>query len=182
MLAYFFWHWPAATDAYERDLIAFHRTLAADPPPGFLGSSVARLPAALWLPEGGGYEDRYLLADFAALGALNEAAVSGQRRAPHDAVAARAAGGAGGLYRLRAGRADGIFRPYRAWTAKPAGTSYAEFDEFLRPLVTEGTLVWQRQLTLGPTPEFCIETAAPLASPPPAAIVVEAGAVWPVSD
>lgn len=47
--------------------------------------------------------DWYLVHDFGALGLLNEAAVSTSRAAPHDAAAAVAAGGAGGLYGLRHG-------------------------------------------------------------------------------
>jgi hypothetical protein len=176
MIAYFFWHSDAA--GYERDLIAFHRALAAFPPPGFLGSAICFVSGVPWLPEAGGYEDRYLLADFAALGALNEAAVAGPRRGAHDAVASAARGGVGGLYRPRAGTIDGGFRPFRTWIAKPAGMSYTEFDEFLRPLVTPGAVVWQRQLVLGPTPEFCIETGAPI-DLVGEALRIEARAVWP---
>ena len=174
MLSYFFWHWPAGARDYERNLIAFHRALAANPPAGYLGSAICRLPGAPWLPEAGGYEDRYFLTDFAALGALNEAAISGSRRAPHDVVASQAAGGAGGVYQLRAGAGSGRFRPFRTWVAKPAGTSYSDLDEILRPLIRGGALAWQRQLTLGPTPEFCIETTAPLENSMADALALEA--------
>ena len=57
--------------------------------------------------------------------------------------------------------------------------SYTDFDGFLRPLVTGGALVWQRQLTLGPTPEFCIETAGPVSLRAAGELRIEACAVWP---
>ncbi len=83
MLAYVFWHWPAPSvdrDAYAEALLAFHRALLAEPPAGMRGSRVFALDAAPWVPAERPFEDWYLLDDFAALGALNEAAVSGASR------------------------------------------------------------------------------------------------------
>jgi len=92
--------------------------------------------------------------DFAALGALNEAAVTGSRRDPHDAVGRRAAGGVGGVYLRLASATAAVDRV--AWCAKPAGEPYAAFLGRL-----PAAEVWQRQMVLGPTPEFCIFGAAP---------------------
>ena len=85
MLAYVFWHRPRrgvprrpTSGALER----FHRSLAHRPPSGFRGSATLRAPELPWLGRrgdggpSGGYEDWYLLDDWAALGVLKEAAVA----------------------------------------------------------------------------------------------------------
>ncbi len=154
MLAYVFWHRPAAeTDSalYERALAEFHRALAAAPPPGFQRSWAFQLAEVPWL-GGPGYEDWYLVDDFAALGELNEAAVSASRKAPHDAVARLAADGTAGVYRLVAGEPN-PGAPRAAWLSKPARKTY---PAFLAEIGALGTAAWQRQMTLGPTPEFCV--------------------------
>jgi hypothetical protein len=153
MLAYLFWHWPSPAvepARYADALVAFHRSLAAAAPPGFRGSRAYELAGAPWLPAARAYEDWYLLDDFAALGALNDAAVSGARQGTHDAAARLAAGGHGGVYRrLAEGRAPAA--PWTTWCAKPPGVTYAEFLPRLPAAET-----WQRQLVLGPAPEFCV--------------------------
>jgi hypothetical protein len=161
MLAYVFWHWPApAVDEarYAEALVAFHGALASAPSAGLRGSRVYAVEAAPWLPVARAYEDWYLVDDFAALGALNDAAVSGARRDPHDAAARLAGGGHGGVYHLitpsppwgeRAGERGPVHRT--TWFGKPAGVPYAEFLARLPPGET-----WQRQLVLGPAPEFCL--------------------------
>src|SRR4051794_7144154 len=105
MLAYVFWHWPQAsidTETYLAHLLSFHRTLAANKPDGFQHSVVFRIEHANWLDTTGpAYEEWYLLDDSAAMDHLNEAAVSGACEEPHNRVARQAAGGTGGLYRLR---------------------------------------------------------------------------------
>ncbi len=144
MLAYVFWH--RARDGisgpeYERALRAFHDSVGV--------TSAAFRLAELPFGSGGGYEDWYLLEDWAALGALNAAAVSGERLPRHDAVAGLAAEGWGGVYALVRGPA--VPPAATDWVAKPAGQSYGEFVESL-----EAASVWQRQLLLGPAPEFCL--------------------------
>ncbi len=153
MLAYVFWHWPAPeVDAarYAETLVAFHRVLASVPSPGLRGSRVYEVQGAPWVPVPRAFEDWYLLDDFTALGALNEAAVSGARREPHDSAARLAAGGHGGVYRMLA---PALRRPSptTTWCSKPAGVPYAEFLSKL-PLAE----TWQRQMVLGPAPEFCL--------------------------
>jgi hypothetical protein len=158
MLAYVFWHTRgdevAAAD-YEPRLDAFHAAIGV-PSAWF---AVSGLP---WIPGGDGYEDWYLVEDFAALGELNERAVSGPRRAPHDAAAAQAAWGIAGIYRIKRGepRLDGV--RYAAWRAKPAGVAYEAFEGEV-----PGRAVWQRQMTLGPTPEYVLhDDAGPLEGDP----------------
>src|SRR5436190_17066242 len=107
MLAYVFWHTPAPSadrERYERLLIDFHKTLGAHAPPGFKASFVFRTQNAPWIGNGGpAYEDWYIIEDSAALDAINDAAISGPRKAPHDLVASLAAAGAAGLYQLKTG-------------------------------------------------------------------------------
>ena len=158
-LAYVFWHLrrPEVNAAeYEERLATFHLALAAAKPEGFLGSAAFRIAGALWLADGG-YEDRYLLDGFAALDALNRGAVSGDVRGPHDASARLAAGGTAGLYALVAGDAGSLGAVEAAWFAKPEGETYEGFQAPLeRAVAAPGAGVWQRQMVLGPTPEFCL--------------------------
>jgi hypothetical protein len=168
VLAYVFWHRSTGEPAsYEEALAAFHRALAADPPAGFGRSLAVHLDAAPWLPgDGEAYEDWYLVDDWAALGALDEAAVSGSRRADHDAVAARAAKGVAGIYApfLPGARPEGA---HATWRAKPSGTSYADWRE---RLAAADASVWQRRMTLGPTLEFGLLADRPGAGGEPGAV------------
>ena len=169
MLAYVFWHYPlasASTADYEEALCGFHRALAAQEREWFLGSAVFGIAGAPWLGAHEGYEDWYLLPDFAALGSLNEAAVTEGRKASHDAAARLAEGGAGGVYRLIRGRGALHQACWAMWLGKPAGMTYtAFFDQLAGPLERSGASLWQRQMTLGPATEFCAHGEAPLAIP-----------------
>lgn len=184
MLAYLFWHWSrAGADAaeYEAALAGFHRSLAAGSPPGFRRSLSFRLGAAPWVAAGeaaGGYEDWYVVDDSAALDPLNAAAVSGARRAPHDRAAAGAAGGAGGLYRWQWGELDLGEARAAAWLEKPGGVSYAAFEARLGEWLGVGAVaVWQRQMVLGPAPEYCVLGEASLALPEGAGALIVARTV-----
>jgi hypothetical protein len=177
VLAYVFWHAPAAgadVPDYEDALRRFHGVLRDDPPDGFVRSAALRVRGAPWLPDAAGYEDWYLVEGFADLGRLNEAAVSGRRQDPHDVVAGRSGHGAGGVYALWGGTPE--VTPGRAtWFAKAPGTTYEELRS-ARPAPT-----WQRQLVLGPAPEFCLFAGGP--TPPGASPVATTTteAVWPAS-
>src|SRR5215213_4080009 len=153
MLAYVFWH-VAAADAgredYEGRLEAFHAALRAERPCGMGATATFGLRAVPWLGDRGGYEDWYLVDDFAALGTLNEAAVSGTRRVPHDAAAALAATGAAAIMGHVAGPLLAGPPAWAAWLAEVAG---------------EAAAVWQRQMVLGPAPEFCVVAPAAVALP-----------------
>lgn len=168
MLSYTFWHWKrpgVAAETYEARQRDFQAALAAHPPQGFLRGCTVRLRGAPWAADGAvAYEDWYFVRDMSALADLNEAAVSGPRRDPHQAVAHLADGGTAGLYGLRAGSAA-LVPAVATWFSKPDGMSYAALDEALAPLVAAGAL-WMRQMVLGPTPEFCLHTAAPVQLPP----------------
>lgn len=167
MLAYTFWHWKrpdVAQEVYEERQRAFHKALGAAPPRAFEGSSSFAISGAPWAADGGAaYEDWYLVRDSAALDTLNAAAISASRQAPHDAAAAVAAGGIAGLYRIRLGAVPSTPGAGH-WFAKPAGLSYAELDASLRPIVeARRGVLWCRQMTLGPTPEFCLQLPDPAA-------------------
>jgi hypothetical protein len=146
MLAYLFWHRPSAgvgAADYENRLRAFHSQLNI--------RSASFLVSALPFTDGGGYEDWYLVGNWAELGALSDMAVSGESQMPHDAIAQLAGEGWGAVYRLVRGEC----RPPLAnrWASKPVGRSYRAFlDSVTEPVV------WQRQMVLGPAPEFCILT------------------------
>lgn len=179
MLAYTFWHWPrAGADAseYERRQQEFHAALAEHPPAGFRGSTTAGVAA----PWATGYEDWYRVEDYAALGTLNQAAAAHARAAPHDAAAALAGGGTGGLYVLRAGRP--LHHPTHAhWLVKPTGMHYGELLAALAPVVEHsGGALWMRQLVLGPAPEFCLRATSLLELPPEYDVLhVPLRPVWP---
>lgn len=148
MLAYLFWHRPepeVARDDYERRLSAFHAVLAGR---GY--TTAAFRPERLPFAEHDGYEDWYLIDDWAALGVLNEAAVDVRSRPTHDVVAGLSGHGWGAVYGLVGG--DPV-PPLRArWLHRPSVAGYAGFIVGLG----EAT-VWQRQLVLGPAPEFCVQ-------------------------
>ncbi len=170
MLAYFFTHWPLESIApanYEHALRAFHRSLAAQPPRGFQHSwsiAVQKLP---WVNRGqAAYEDWYLVEDFAALGALNEAAVSPPHGETHLEVARMAGGGNGGVYALAQGACDPAQIGSALWFGKPADMTYAACLQQLAAITSQpGAALWQRQMVLGPGPEFCLHSAQPLALP-----------------
>lgn len=145
MIAYLFWHRPGAgVDAarYEARLAAFHAALAVP-------SRAERVRGAPWM-AGDGYLDWYFLPDWTALGALNRAAVSGAVEGPHAAVAGLAGWGAGGVVALLAG--DRAFQTVWRWLSKPDGMTYAAFAAAL----PAGGTLWQRQMVLGPQPEFAL--------------------------
>jgi len=168
MLAYVFWHWHTAqvdAQSYQNYLIHFHQRLTTYKPDGFLSSQAFLLERAPWLGrDTETYEDWYFVENSAALDPLNAGAISGQRLQPHNDVARWTEGGIAGLYRPSFGEAQAPTTRFAFWFAKPATMSYAELDEALQPLKKQGTL-WQRQMTLGPTKEFCFhspeETALP---------------------
>ena len=167
MLAYVFWHWPQpsiARGAYEDHLREFQQTLAANKSSGFQESVVFRIRGASWLNTSDEvYEEWYLLDDSAAMDPLNEAAVSGACEEPHNRVAREAADGTGGLYRLREGVENLSDAKFAIWLSKPAGVSYKTFYADLQSLTSQpGVALWGRQMTLGPTTEFCIHSQTPI--------------------
>ena len=184
VLAYVFWHWPRADvepGRYEDLQRRFHAALQAAPSPGYLRSHSAGFSGAAWAGNGGeAYEDWYLVDGSAALDPLNDAAVSASRQSAHDAAAAVAAGGTAGLYRLRSGNL--VEAPRQAcWFGKPDGMSYSAFYSALQPLLADtGGALWGRQMTLGPTPEFCLHTVEPVAVPEPfKTLRVVLRPIWP---
>ena len=173
MLAYLFWHEPQPEvdiDRYVALLQAFHRALAAAPPPSFLRSWSMRLDVAPWDsgPARQPFEDWYLVEDWPALGTLNEAAVRAPREDAHDAIAARATNGAGGLYLLQHGTLDGP-PPWAGWVVKPHGEPHDTFEPQLRAAVDAagGGAVLRRQMVLGPAPEYALLAAREPALPLP---------------
>jgi hypothetical protein len=133
VLAYVFWHRPGSAIEpldYEAALRRFMATLG-EVTSACASFAIERLPFAA--PPGGGYEDWYLVADWTALGLLNDAAVRGDRRAPHDSVAGASVHGWGGVY-----ASVGELEP-----APPAGA--VRWSD-----TPDAGTVWRRQLVLGP--------------------------------
>ncbi|MBV9281287.1 MAG: hypothetical protein JOZ41_14500 [Chloroflexi bacterium] len=182
MLAYVFWHWPRpalSPEEYETHLRAFHASLRRNLPAGMKRSFAWRVEGAAWLPAGHAYEDWYLLEDSSALDSIDRLVDSGETADPHDAVAALAAGGTAGLYRPVLA-AEGRGGTAALWFGKPPGLSYAQLYQALDEYPPPGpTQLWQRMLTLGPTPEFCLigdEPRLPRGWPP---IVLRRSPIWP---
>jgi hypothetical protein len=177
VLAYLFWHRPIDSSdraGYEQAQVGFHRSLHRAPPVGLCGSSVVRLAQLPFLAAEGagegapggvgaaGYEDWYLVEDFAALGVLNGAAVGRGHRTAHDEAARHLGAGAGGLYALvegdhRAGRESVAEAELAVWVARPPGSGRSVLGELLGDgMDPRHASLWRRQLVLGPAPEFCL--------------------------
>ena len=159
--AYVFWHRPRAgvdPARYADALRAFHAALASEPPRSLLASWALALSDAPWAGGGEGWmEDWYVLRGIGGLGALERAAVDARRRGAHDTAAAGTGEGTAGLYGLVHGTpvpAGEIGAA--AWLAKPDGEPYEHFIEALADAAGPQASVWQRRLTLGPTPEFAV--------------------------
>jgi len=188
MIAYLFWHWPhhdVEIEDYERSLSRFHETLAEASLEGFHGSATFRTESMPWAGSRSyGYEDWYLLKSSCVLDPLNEVAVSGGRREPHDKAARKAAGGAGGLYRLESGEPDVARLLFATWITKPAGTGYQDFYAGLEPWGNlPGTSLWRRQMVLGPAPEFRLLGEQPFQ--PPAnlgPVTIKKALIWPTVE
>lgn len=185
MLAYVFWHWKQAavsTADYETRQQRFHTALQQEPPEGFFGSHSCRVRDVPWMSEDTEiYEDWYYVDSFAALGHLNEAAVSRTRAPAHDRAAGVAAGGAGGLYAMTQGALLSTPPRYACWFGKPNGMTYAQLLALLAPSVAQaGALLWMRQMVLGPAPEFVLHSKAQVSLPAAAdMLVVPLDGVWP---
>lgn len=160
MLAYVFSHRPASgadVHAYEDSLRRFHAELARGRPIGFIASTTYRFDD--------GYSDWYLVENSAALDVLNEAAVTGARAASHDSAARMAAWGSGKLLSLAQGEA-GLDALHEAAFAKPAGMQYSELYALIEPFSSRaGAALWRRMMVLGPPPEFCLVSRAPVQLP-----------------
>jgi hypothetical protein len=159
MLAYLFWHQPRrnvdASD-YEEAQRYFHANLE-------VVSACFRVSELPFVEEPG-YEDWYLVDDWAGLGELNHAAVDSIRGRHHDRAAEMSSAGWGGVYELQRGPAQ--IPAGTGWFEKPRGV---DSEEFLASLPQEA--VWRRQMVLGPAPEFCAATPPSVGRRP----------IWPAS-
>jgi hypothetical protein len=171
MLAYLSWHRAAPeveASPYERALERFHRSLAHRPPSGFRGSATFRVAELPWLAPAGrgrpggeaGYEDWYLVDDWAALGVLEEAAVSRGHLTAHHEVASLAGVATGSVYRLIEGNPRLSGTDIAVWVTRSPGHE----NRSLAALLGDGMDpdlggLWRRCLGLGPAPEFCLLVA-----------------------
>jgi hypothetical protein len=169
-LAFVFWHWPKegiTPASYETKLFSFQRYLSSSKPAGLIEATSFRVDPVPWGPKGLPiYEDWYLVKDFASLGGLNDAAVSGQARPPHDSIAMDAMGGTGGVFRMVSSNVLLSESRYATWVEKPAGPTYQTYyDEVAKSVGAARTDLWRRQLTLGPSPQFCIHSTEEIRLP-----------------
>jgi hypothetical protein len=178
MIAYLSWHRAAAgvvQEAYEQALTRFHRSLAHRPPSGFRSSAAMRLSELPWLAgvdgaarDAPGYEDWYLLDDWAAVGVLEEAAVARGHESAHHAIASRAGAAAGSVYRLVEGSARPQAEGVAVWVAREAGHDPPSLGALLGDgMDPRRDGLWRRCLGLGPAPEYCMlagETPAGVAA------------------
>ena len=168
-LLYVFWHWKRSCiegAEYEAHQRSFHATFEAHPPEGFVCSSSSLIQGAPWANSGDvAYEDRYCLLDAAALDTLDQSVAVDPHREAHASAAKGAAGGSAGLYRVRLGVP--LSGPRHAWWfARGPGMTYEDLVGLLAPLIREGeSVMWMRRMVLGPTPEFCLQSVAPLSLP-----------------
>lgn len=164
MLAYVFWHWTEVDlDSYVESLKKFHQSLRDKKPKGLREVESFQVQQVPWIGAASGFEDWYLLTGSGDLDVLNEAAISQIHQSAHDQIARLALGGTAGLYRLRKGISNLRSARYATWFHKPPGVSYEELFALTRPLIENGVAtLWGRQMTLGPTPEFCIHSAEEL--------------------
>lgn len=161
MLAYLSWHRPAAdvqAGPYEGALRAFHRSLAHRPPSGFRGSTSLRAPELPWLAgERTGYEDWYLLDDWAALGVLEEAAVAHGHAGLHDRVAAQCGASTSSVYRLIEGSPQVQRTSVAVWVSRAPGHRPPSLEALLGDGMNPSLeSLWRRCLGLGPAPELCL--------------------------
>jgi hypothetical protein len=178
-IAFVFWHAPTpsvSTSTYETGIAAFHRALAEHRPRGFLASAsyrIARVPWAATPAWPVAYVDWYLLADWSALGTLNTGAVDPSHRSPHDAAAVLSDRGQGSVFALRSGAGELPSVRFEIWCSKPRGTPTDAFVGSLDEAPDPGGSVWQRQLSLGPAPEFCRRSRSPPSHRVPDSVQVE---------
>lgn len=168
--AYVFWHWPrsgVSVDSYERKLREFQRALSSSRPSGLVEALSFRVDALPWGPAHGPlYEDWYVVEDFASAGILNDAAVNGMPRGPHDSMARDFLEGAGGIFKSVSGGLPLAEAEYANWIEKPVGPSYQSYyDGLARRLGARRTGLWRRQMVLGPSPQFCVHSVDPIVLP-----------------
>jgi hypothetical protein len=162
MISYTFWHRLEESihkSEHEARLINFHEILKQSKLDGYVGSIITRINGAPWFQEKSseGYEEWYIVTGSDKLDALNEIAVSGARKDPHDKAAQNALDMHAGLYQLRTGSLSDASGSNVIWFSKPQGTKYESlYNELPSYLKDVKASLWRRQMVLGPTSEFCI--------------------------
>lgn len=192
MIAYAFWHSPAAgvtTGAYEAALSTFMDELSGAGIPGLRSCRSIRFEELPWVGGRPAYQDWYELNGTAGLDALEAGAVRAAIEAPHAVIARLAGTGVGGLF---AGRSETdtdlsgpSAEPSIAWVDKPVGVAYGTFLAGLRAAIGPRGALWQRRLSLGPAREFCLWLPgddlwlrdAPATALPPGSLIVRGAVV-----
>ncbi len=159
MLAYIFWHVPAADterSEYEAALTAFHKHLSNDAPQGFEHSATYGLSSVPWLDDRNGYEDWYFVDSASALERLNKAAIKPDRWDVHASVSYKTEFGHGGLYYHLHGEKHPSHTSRVVWLKRP---KWIRYETPLQEIIgsSKGFVsCWRKFMVLGPADEFAI--------------------------
>jgi len=170
LFAYVFWHWPRpeiSRDSYETKLTAFLHALSSEEPAGLVEALSFRVEALPWFPQRGNlYEDWYIVDNFAAIATLNETAIGGGARGPHDSIAKDYMKGAGAIFKSIKGDIRVRDARLAIWIEKGIGQPYQSYyDEVAKSVGDRKADLWRRQMVLGPSPQFCIHSEEVLEIP-----------------
>jgi hypothetical protein len=146
-----------SSKTYENALITFHRSLYNFGVKGYIGSQTFKIEGAYWMGASeSGYEDWYLLKDSSVMDKLNQAAVSGSVKDPHNTAAHMATSLHAGLYVIKSPYPSFLSGKSAVWFTKPREmdlnqilSNYGNSNDNIGDL-------WMRLMVLGPTPEYCI--------------------------
>ena len=159
MIAYVFWHQKmelVSSKTYENALIMFHRSLYNFGVKGYIGSQTFKIEGAYWMGASeSGYEDWYLLEDSGVMDKLNQAAVSGSVKDPHNAAAHMATNLHAGLYVIKSPYLSFFSGKSATWFTKPRDVGLDQIMISHRNSNEKLGDLWMRQMVLGPTPEYC---------------------------
>lgn len=160
MIAYVFWHQKmelVSSKTYESALITFHRSLYNFGVRGYIGSQTFKIEGAYWMgATESGYEDWYLLEDSGVMDKINQAAISGSVKDPHNAAAHMATNLHAGLYVIKSPYPSFLNGKSATWFTKPKEMSLDQIINSHSDSNKRFGDLWMRQMVLGPTPEYCI--------------------------
>ncbi len=169
MLAVVFWNArreSCSVDSYADALHRFHQELNGDKPHGFRFSTTYVVDALPWLSSKTEvYEDWYVMANFAAMDALDEAVIDTERLPAHRELMTQASTAYGGIFYLKSGPARMDKFSYAHWLPRPRGVAAEDIATQAKQRNPElKCSVWTRAMALGPS-EYCLLGSEPIDGP-----------------